>query len=230
MVFANERDFPTLDGATGAVVGACAVMAGGGVVLAVLQLGPISGHMAVHIASMNVVAPFAAIAFVRLDGGRLADAGGKALWLATLVQMGLLWVSHIPPIHQIAHSSTATYAALQAALLLSAVVFWTSVVASPFRWQAMLALLLSGKLACLLGVLLIFSPRVLLGAPHARGNHAMPPGSSALADQHLAGLLMIAACPLSYVLAAIVLAARTMTRLERVRAPAFAGGRKALMR
>src|SRR5688572_23736455 len=75
MAFANERDFSALDGATGAV--ACAVMAGGGVALALLKLGPVSGHMAVHIASMNVVAPFAAIALVRSDGGRLADAGGK---------------------------------------------------------------------------------------------------------------------------------------------------------
>jgi putative membrane protein len=230
MAFANERDLPALDGAKAAVAGACAVMAAGGVALAALQLGPISGHMAVHIVSMNVLAPFAAIAFVRADDGRLAGAGGKALWLATLVQMGLLWASHSPPIHQIARSSMAAYAALQAALFLSAVVFWTSIVASPFRWQAMLALLVSGKLACLLGALLIFSPRVLFDAPHAHGNHGILPGSSALADQHLAGLLMIAACPLSYVLAAIVLAARTMTRLERVRAPAFAGGRRALVR
>jgi putative membrane protein len=230
MAFANERESPVLDGATAAAVGACAVIAGGGVALAALHLGPTSGHMALHIASMNVLAPFAAIALVRADGGRLADAGGKVLWLATLVQMGLLWASHSPPIYQIAHSSPAAYAVLQAALFLSAVAFWTSVVASPLRWQAMLALLLSGKLACLLGALLVFSPRVLLGASHAHGNHATPPGSSALADQHFAGLLMIAACPLSYVLAAIVLAARTMTRLERARAPAFADERRALMR
>ena len=43
---------------------------------------------------------------------------------------------------------------------------------------------------------------------------------------------MIAACPLSYVLTAIVLAAQTMTGLERARSPAFSSGRdrRALMR
>jgi putative membrane protein len=219
---ADARYFPQLDGAAlSALIGACAVMVAGGAV-PFLQLGPTSAHMALHIALMNVAAPFAAIGLACRRGSRLPDAGWKVLWLATLVQMGLLWMSHSPAIHHAAQESTAAFAALHTALFLSAVAFWAGIVASPLRWQAMLALLLSGKLACLLGALLIFSPRALLDASHA--NHGMPSGSSALDDQHLAGLLMIAACPLSYVLTAIVLAAHTMTILERVPTPAFSNG------
>jgi putative membrane protein len=58
-----------------------------------------------------------------------------------------------------------------------------------------LALLLTGKLTCLLAVLLVFAPRALY--PHA-----------ALADQQFAGLLMLAACPLSYLGAALVITLR----------------------
>ena len=66
------------------------------------------------------------------------------------------------------------------------------------RWHAIPALLLTGKLVCLLAVLLVFAPRALYGTAHAHG-------VSALDDQHLAGLLMIAACPLSYLVAAIMI-------------------------
>jgi putative membrane protein len=208
------------DAVFAAAIGAGAVMATGVLALALLRLGPISSHMAVHIGSMNVIAPCVAIAIARQRENRLADVGGKALWVATLLQMTLLWASHSPPIHQAAHTSTAALAALHAALFLSAVAFWTSLVVSPLRWQAMLALLVSGKFACLLGALLIFSPRILLAAPHAHGHHPVSLSAN-LADQHLAGLLMVAACPLSYVLAAIVLAAKTMTSLGNVPAPAF---------
>jgi putative membrane protein len=186
-------------------------------VLTFLLLGTTSGHMAVHIGAMSVVAPFAGIAIVRANGSR--TIGVKALWLATLVQAALLWATHSPPVHQIAHSSVIGFATLQTALFLSAVTFWTSIIASPLRWHSVLALLVSGKLACLLGALLIFSPRVVLvGAAHS---HHTTLHSATLADQQLAGLLMVGACPLSYVLAALVLAAKALTAVSKMRAPAF---------
>ena len=49
----------------GALVGALAVAAAGAVILAFVQLGPLSGHMVAHIASMNVVAPLAAVGIGR---------------------------------------------------------------------------------------------------------------------------------------------------------------------
>ena len=64
-------------------------------------------------------------------------------------------------------------------------------------------------------------------AASVHGAHAMTFGNVTLSDQHLAGLLMVAACPLSYVLTAIVLAAQTTSGLERTHSPAFASGSNA---
>jgi putative membrane protein len=109
--------------------------------------------------------------------------------------------------------------ALHLLLFIAALAFWVCIVeATAHRWQAMLALLVTGKFACLLGVLLTFAPRPLFEA--ASMHHAHSAGGAMLADQQLAGLLMIAACPLSYVLTAVVLAARTVAGLDQVRAPA----------
>jgi putative membrane protein len=69
--------------------------------------------------------------------------------------------------------------------------------------------LLTGKLSCLLGALLIFAPRILYTSGHQHSAMAN------LTDQQLAGLLMIIACPLSYVTAGVVLAAQMMADLGR---------------
>src|SRR3546814_3731920 len=101
-------------------------------------------------------------------------------------------------------------------LALAAVLFWALLLASSAtsRWGGLAALLLTGKLACLLGALLIFAPRDLYSLPGV--SFALcSTGPSTLADQQLAGLLMITACPLSYVVAGVVLAAQMMLDLER---------------
>src|SRR3546814_2902789 len=52
-------------------------------------------------------------------------------------------------------------------LALAAVLFWALLLASSAtsRWSGLAALLLTGKLACLLGALLIFAPRDLYSLP-----------------------------------------------------------------
>jgi putative membrane protein len=192
--------------ALGIVVGACAVAAAGALVLGLLSLDSLSRHMVTHIALMNVVAPLAAvIMYGRRETLGLAR-GPSTLWIATVGQLSVLWFAHSPIVHHAMQSHFAAAVAVHAALFLSALVFWISIVKSVrSRWHAILALLVSGKLACLLGALLTFSPRVIYSA-HATG------GSDALllADQHLAGLLMIVACPLSFILTAIVLTAQML--------------------
>jgi putative membrane protein len=112
--------------------------------------------------------------------------------------MALLWASHTPALHHTASLSLLALVVLHIALFVATLAFWICILnAASSRWHALLALLVCGKPACLLGVLLIFAPRLLLAA---RGSvHAMHhmPGDhvAALADQHLAGLLMVAACP-----------------------------------
>ena len=184
-----------------ATLGAVAVAAVGALSLWLVTFGPLATQMAVHIGLMSVAAPAAAVFLVR--AGVVRAAGARWLWQATVVQLLLLWGAHAPAVHQAIMTTPMLQSALWAALFLSALAFWLCL-ASPRpdpRWREILALLLTGKLACLLAALLVFAPRPL----YAVGHHAAD-----LNDQQLAGLLMLAACPLSYIVAAIVLAVQMM--------------------
>ena len=96
---------------------------------------------------------------------------------------------------------------MQLALLLAATAFWISVFEHAYKhvWRPVMALLITGKLFCLAALILVFAPRVLYSTSHA---HAFD-----LADQQLAGLLMIVICPMTYVLAALLLVVRWLNEL-----------------
>jgi putative membrane protein len=168
----------------------------GAIIVLSHELGPQARHMALHIATMNVAAPLLAALIVARRA--VTDAHPRWLWLAALIQVAALWAAHAPAIQ---HHAIPVQLATHGTLALSALVFWTLLLALPQqrRWHAIPPLLLTGKLVCLLAVLMVFAPRALFGAAHDHG--------AALADQQLAGLLMIAACPLSYLVAATVLTA-----------------------
>jgi putative membrane protein len=112
----------------------------------------------------------------------------------------------VPTVHTVMHVS----------FLAAALWFWLAVLSdrSTMRWRALFALLITGKLFCLLGALLVFAPRLLYGGIAAHGPLAGDDG--ALADQHLAGLMMLAVCPLTYVLAGVVIAAQWLSDLASV--------------
>jgi len=203
---------PAGDNSFAVRIGAIAVLAVGTIVVGAIDAGALARHMIVHIAVMNLAAPLVAVAWKRAP----LPATSAALWSATIAQLGLLWALHAPAVHHAAHASPPLLAALHVSLFLAALAFWLSIMnAGARRWQAMLALVLSGKLACLLGVLLIFAPRPLFGPHRVHGVQV-----EALADQQMAGLLMIAACPLSYVLVAVIIAAQVIVRLEPSRSHA----------
>lgn len=169
-----------------------------------MGIGPLSGQMAAHIVLMNLLAPLVALLLGRRTSRRVAAALGPA----TLVQLLLLWALHLPGVTAAAYA-LLPHAAMQALLFAAALWFWLAVFATAGerRWRALLALLVTSKLFCLLGVLLTFAPRPLY--EHGTG-HAVT-----MADQQLAGLLMIVACPASYLLAAVVIAVRWLRVLER---------------
>lgn len=193
-----------------AIASAAAVLLTGTIVLAGHDLGHVSMHMAVHIASMSVVAPLvAALAILRRPPQGIRSSW---LWVATLTQLVLFWTWHSPVVHGFGVSSPVLAAILQAALFLAALSFWFTILGmtGATRWQAVPALLLTGKLACLLAALLIFAPRTLYDSAgrlvHATGHFPV------LDDQHLAGLLMIAACPMSYLVAAVIVTVQLIGR------------------
>jgi putative membrane protein len=165
------------------------------VVLAGHSLGALSSYMAMHIALMNVVAPVVAIALVK----RLRPLSNAVFWSVATLQIGMLWFWHLPAV-QAATTSSSGALLMHGSLFTVALLFWTGALQmrGPGRWQAILGLIITGKLSCLLAALLIFSPRFLYTSHH----HA-----TSIEDQQLAGLLMITACPVSYVLAGIVIAA-----------------------
>jgi putative membrane protein len=171
------------------------VLAVGIVLAGLLELGPHARHMAAHILAMNVAAPV--VAAIVLARWKKPSRGASLLWVATLVQIGVLWIWHAPVAQNLILNAPSGMIMAHLTLSMAAMAFWVSLfsLTGPSRWQAIPALLLTGKLVCLLAVLLVFAPRTLYGsAAHA---------AHGLDDQQLAGLLMLAACPLSYLVVGI---------------------------
>lgn len=189
----------------------CAFAAAGALALLVRAgaAHSLAGHMALHIFLMNVIAPVAA--FIMASAAK--SASRRRLLLATLIQLALFFGWHAPPAMAFAMKEAATLSIMHVSLFAAAYFFWREIVlggeARPFASAA--ALLVTGKLFCLLAAIFIFAPRVLYGAP---------PHPMALDDQQLSGLFMVTACPLVYVGAAILILARWFAGLIQPARPA----------
>jgi putative membrane protein len=183
-----------------ALVSAAAVLLAGAPLALIHEFGHLSQHMGLHILSMNVAAPIAAALIVGLGAPRAVAPA--LLWTLATAQILVLWFLHTPRFHALAAHGQALAFAVHGLLACLALGFWVALLRldKRQRWHAPAALLLTGKLACLLAAFLIFSPRLLYSAlEHAHGAHI------SLSDQQLAGLLMIVACPLSYLIAAVLI-------------------------
>ncbi|MBU4528082.1 MAG: cytochrome c oxidase assembly protein [Hoeflea sp.] len=172
------------------------------------MMGTIDAMMLWHIALMNALAP--AIAYSLRT--RLPASLETSIFLATALQIGLLWGWHSPAALEAAMQYPVAGIAMHISLFLSALWFWGAVVTTSERgsWRALVALLLTGKLFCLLGALLVFSNSSLYPA-----HGSIASLDAAVAHQQRAGLLMLALCPLTYVAAGIVLSIRWFRRLAR---------------
>ena len=132
---------------------------------------------------------------------------GRALAIVTAAQLALLYAWHAPGAAGLHWSrSPAAHLSMHASLLAAALLFGSRFLAIQESrvGAASRALTITGKLACLLGVLLVFAPRVLDTSTASWGATT----EMMLADQRLAGLLMLAACPASYVLSGVWIASR----------------------
>ncbi|WP_051379736.1 cytochrome c oxidase assembly protein [Bradyrhizobium murdochi] len=203
-----------------AIASATAVLLTGAAVLLVYDLGHFSTHMVLHIASMNIIAP--SVAALIITRRHIGGTRPIWLWTATFLQIVLLWTWHSPAVHDLLLRSQPAGLTFHATLLLAGLFFWLSLLttSTTSRWQTIPALLLTGKLTCLLAALLIFAPRTLYGfAGHLAGAAEHFSLHHALEDQHLAGLLMVTACPLSYLVAAVIITVQLITRAEISAAP-----------
>lgn len=167
--------------------------------------GAFSRHMIIHIALMTVAAPVLAGLLLKLRYSSAKPANVVTLLAVITLQTALLFAWHSPLGVGLAMGGPAEALLMQSTLLFSALLFWLTVFnqVSGHLWRAVIALLLTGKIFCLIAVLLTFAPRVLYDVTSLNTSMNID-----LADQQLAGLLMITICPLTYVLAAIMLISR----------------------
>ncbi len=190
------------------VVASAALVAGSATMTLFLpEGGPLTRQMVLHLGVMNVAAPLLALG--------LSRPLAVPPWMSAGLQMALLWAWHLPAVQQAAAGQPLLQAGMLGLLGLAALAFWSAIVRSvgDGRWTALAVLLVTGKLACLLGAVLILAPRDLYGLP-GLALALCAAGPSTPADQHLAGLLMVTACPLSYLVAGVALAARALADLD----------------
>lgn len=184
-------------------------LVGGGALALALAWGPwswthtgLAGHMLQHFVVMNVAAPlFAAALRLRVP---------SVLAIATGLQVALLWGWHLPVLFDAARHDLVLAALMQVSLFVVSLLFWSAVITHPRdkSWQTIFALLITAKALCLFGAILCFA-RGTLYAGHGEAV------ASALDDQQLAGLLMMASCALIYVAASIILFVRWMASMEQ---------------
>lgn len=171
--------------------------------------GSIDEMMLWHIAAMNVAAPTMAFALKALMPASIPGS----IFAATAVQLALLWGWHSPALMIPAMESHVLGVAMHATLFLSAFWFWSAVMLTPDHgiWRAILSLLVTAKLFCLLGILFAFGTAdIYQAAGHAASQAGLGP-------QQTAGLIMLAICPLSYVAIGIGLTARWFSVLTHER-------------
>jgi putative membrane protein len=175
------------------------------------DFGPLSAGMAGHILLMNLLAPLVVLWTARAAPSLVRPFRGLAV--PAIVQLLLLWGWHAPPALVAAMGHTSLHLAMHGSLLLAALWFWSAVVNATRggQWRALAALLGTSKLFCLLGVLLTFASHPLYPAMMHHGGMAPDP----LADQQLAGLLMLVACPSSYLVAAVIVASKWLLFSEQ---------------
>jgi putative membrane protein len=178
--------------------------------------GFLAQHMAVHILAMNVAAPAAVLAWRRFSAGP-PDAGGiRWIGWAAALQIALLWLWHLPDAMAFAFGTRGGQVLMYLTLFAAALWFWHGIVnnAHAACWRALGALLFTGKLFCLLGILFTFAPRPLYARAAEICFGGRVSADILLADQQLAGLMMLVACPIFYVLAGVIIATRWLREME----------------
>jgi putative membrane protein len=190
-----------------------------------------SAHMAQHMVLTIVAAPLLVAGrpagplwhgLPRSWRGPMAAPG--RLWRrlsrpgpATVLQAAALWAWHVPALYEAALHDPLVHALEHAVFLLTAVAFWTAMADAardrgPGAPIAAVWLLATAVTGGLLGAVLAWSPRPLY--PHYEGLPRVW-GLSALADQHLAGLIMWVPAGAVHVGAAVWLASRWLAAAAR---------------
>jgi putative membrane protein len=172
-------------------------------------------HMSVHMTVVAVAAPLIAAG---ISGSRW-DPVRHVPWLfppilASLLELGVVWLWHTPVLHTAARQNTAALVAEQGTFLLSGLVLWMAALGGDATFRGtrgasgIVALLLTAMHMTLLGALLALAPRSLYEHRHGYS------GLSALEDQHLGGAIMLIVGGLSYLAGGLWLSFELLRRAD----------------
>ncbi|WPZ34405.1 cytochrome c oxidase assembly protein [Thalassobaculum sp. OXR-137] len=152
-------------------------------------------HMARHIAVVAVAAPLVAVALADSRGARRVSP-----MLAVIVEFVAVWGWHVPAAHVAAQTSPLWFALEQASYLGSGVLVWVAVLRPTLSLGGPVGLLLTSMHMTLLGALLMVGSRAIYPSEICGG----------AADQQVGGMIMLAVGTPIYLIAGLVLVARTL--------------------
>jgi putative membrane protein len=175
--------------------------------LTVIWFGPLpqlarhafSAHMAMHMGVVGLAAPLIALGI----GGRRFDPIRRAPRFfapipASIVELLVVWAWHAPALHYAARHQSAALIVEQGMFLLTGLFMWLSAFGGD-NWNnrarraaGVIGLLLTSMHMTLLGSLLALTPRPLYA--HTEGFW----GLTAIEDQHLGGVIMLAVGGVTY--------------------------------
>ena len=155
-----------------------------------------SGHMAAHMIAVAIAAPLIAIG---LQGHR-ADPAMRWPRLASplpaaMIEAVIVWGWHVPALRNLAAHHPAALVVEQASFLGAGLLLWSAVLTPRHRAAGVGALLVTSMHMTLLGALIGLAPRTLY----------MHHGADALADQQLAGVVMLLVGGIAYLLGGLAM-------------------------
>jgi putative membrane protein len=169
---------------------------------------PFTAHMIMHLLVVAVAAPLLALAVV----GTRYDFSPRIPLLfaplpASLLEFAAVWGWHAPALHAFARSSAVGVTLEQASFLAVGFVLWLACIGERGGGRAagVFGLLFTSMHMTLLGALLALAPRALYG--HA---HHVSGALSAVDDQNLGGVVMLAAGGAAYLIGGLILVARLL--------------------
>ena len=164
-----------------------------------------TGHMAAHMIAVAIAAPLIALG---VQGSRY-DPAMRLPRLATplaaaLVEAVVVWGWHVPALRRLVAHAPLWLAIEQAMFLAAGLLLWSAVLAPRHRAAGVAALLVTSMHMTLLGALIGLAPRPLY----------MHHGADALADQQLAGVVMLLVGGIAYLVGGLAMLGRLLQTRE----------------
>jgi putative membrane protein len=190
----------------------------GAFVLGLAWLGPLprlthhsfAAHMVLHVTVVAVAAPLIAIGISECRCNLLCRLPpAMTVVCASLLELIVVWAWHAPVLRNAASGSMAIFMVEQASFFAVGFVLWLAAFATRADGRramaGVIALLLTSMHMTLLGALLGLSPRPLF-----HHGHVGALGLTALEDQHIGGIVMLAVGGLAYLAGGLALIARLL--------------------